>query len=114
MRRIVVACLLVAPAAFAMAANLGEVALNWTEILEFFITMIGWACIFVGAGFLLASVKQYKDHRDNPQRVSLAKVLTYFILGFCLVVLPLLVKYIQETDTTGYHDTESERVKINY
>ena len=39
MRRIVVACLLVAPAAFAMAANLGEVALNWTEILEFFITI---------------------------------------------------------------------------
>lgn len=46
------------------------------------------ASVICGAGFLMASALQYKNHRNNPQEVPLSRPITYLILGLVLVILP--------------------------
>lgn len=118
MRKIILACLLLLPAAYAGAVTLGEAANNVNDnVFAVVLTLIINACYFVGGGFLLFSIKQYKDHRDNPQLVSFGKVMTYFIIGLALVLLPFTVDYIKSRDGItgdGSYRSGPEAVEINY
>jgi len=50
-----------------------------------------YAIAFVlGASFLIGSIIQYKQHRENPQMVRLSNPVIYFILGLSLIALPFI------------------------
>ncbi|MAZ38962.1 MAG: hypothetical protein CMF49_02495 [Legionellales bacterium] len=44
----------------------------------------------LGIGFLLGSIIQYKQHRNNPQMVRISTPICYFILGLALIVSPFI------------------------
>ena len=73
---------------FAAADDIATIVGNLMDPMQGLAHMLNLASVICGAGFLMASALQYKNHRDNPQEVPLSRPITYLLLGLALVILP--------------------------
>ena len=73
-------------------SGLGQVANNLMDPVHMFANFIGSMSIIIGIGFLLASFQKYGQHRRNHMAAPISTVIFLFIMGVCLVCLPLLHK----------------------
>lgn len=81
---------------WARTEGIGEVADNLMDPVTVFSGFVSTISIVVGACFLFASLIKYNQHRVNPLAVPISTVVTLFVMGIILFLLPLI-----------YHLTES-------
>lgn len=77
---------------FADNVGLGQVANNLMEPVTIVSGFLSGAAVILGLSLLFASFARYMQHRVNPLAHPIGTVITLFIMGVILLVLPLVYK----------------------
>lgn len=91
----IMAWLFVTPSAWAAvsgAGGLGDIANNIMEPVVVVSGFLASASLILGIACLFSSLIRYMQHRVNPLAHPISTVITLFILGLALLVLPLVNK----------------------
>ena len=59
---------------------------QWEHLNKFFL----FAFIIIGIFFLVLAIVKYHSYRNNPQAVSLSKVMIYLFLVILIISVPFL------------------------
>lgn len=81
----------------AVAASLGELSNNLMSPVSGLAKIIHTISYITGGAFIVGSVMQYKQHRENPQQVRLSKPLSWLFLGIILISIPFLTKMFSQS-----------------
>ncbi len=76
--------------------GLGDVAGNATGATDLMTSVLSDIFYVIGIAFVVASVVQFREHRDNPSQTPLIRPILLLIIGLVIGTFPLLVKW-----TTG-------------
>lgn len=90
--------------------TLGGIASNITESLSSFTTLIIGIATVAGLGFGVAAIFKFKQHRDNPQQVTLGQPLSLLAIAVMLLWLPYLLQ--SAGGTLAGKDAQSGQSKI--
>lgn len=81
---------------YAESFGLGEVAGQITGGPVDFLKQSIYGMFFVaGAAFLVGTMSQYKNHRENPQQIRLSIPITYFIMSLVLFAIPTIAILVE-------------------
>ncbi len=86
--------LFVSPVIFADAASdsgIGTIASNVTGEFQAIGQLILAVAFLAGIGFIMAAIFKFKQHKDNPQQITLGVPLSMLVIGAVLVFLPSLI-----------------------
>lgn len=92
--------LFVSPLAFAEAnnvANLGDIAENVTEIFPSFVKLTIALCYVLGIGFAAAAIMKFKQHKDNPQQITLGGPVAMVAISAALMFAPAVMQSAGES-----------------
>lgn len=87
---------------YSQVGGLGQVAGNASNATDFMTDILSDIFYVIGIAFIVASVVQYREHRDNPQQTPLMRPILFLIVGIIIGSFPLVVKW-----TTGKAPTLS-------
>lgn len=72
-------------------SGIGGVAQNITGQFEAIGKLILAVAFLSGIGFIMAAIFKFKQHKDNPNQITLGVPLSLLVIGVVLVFLPSLV-----------------------
>lgn len=73
--------------------GLGDVAGNATGATDILSSVLSDIFLVIGIAFVVASVVQFREHRDNPQQTPLIRPIMLLIIGLIIGSFPLFVKW---------------------
>lgn len=91
------ATFLLAGLAFAEEGGLGGIAFSITKSFRSFIMFMLALAYLAGTGFGIASLFKFKQHKDNPQQVTLGAPITLLVIAIALIFFAFIVKPLGET-----------------
>lgn len=71
--------------------SLGDMANTVMEPVSVFTKVMFTLCYIIGAGLIVGSLIQYKEHRVNPVYMPISRPIIMCILGLALIVIPFIV-----------------------
>lgn len=77
--------------------SLGDVANNMTAVAGSLATFIQAICFIAGFGFGVGAIIKYKNHRDNPQQVTLGVPVTLFFISLAFLFLGIILLVTGQT-----------------
>ena len=69
---------------------------NVLEFSDLIVTSLESIFYIIGIAFLLGSIIQYRQHRDNPVAVPISRPILLFILGGISAGFPFILHYLQK------------------
>lgn len=88
---IILFCILIPTYAFANhAVGIGDIAKNLIEPVNIVSDFIASASFIVGASCIFAGFLRFMQYRVNPMMAPISTVMTLFILGIVLILLPFI------------------------
>lgn len=85
-------------AAFAgTAQDIGQIAGNVQGSLPGIETMIVAVCYIGGIAFAGAAIMKFKQHKDNPQSMTLGQPIALIFIAAALIWLPQIIKTTGQT-----------------
>lgn len=86
------------PIVFAAdVANLGEIADNVTSIFPSFVNLTIALCYVLGIGFAAAAIMKFKQHKDNPQQITLGGPVAMVAISAALMFAPAVMQSAGES-----------------
>lgn len=79
------------------AQTIGDVADNVTKTFSNLAKLIMAGAYIVGAGFFVASLLKFKQHKDNPTQIPVGTPIALLFIGAALVFMPTLIGIAGET-----------------
>lgn len=76
--------------------GLGQVAGNAADATDILTNVLCDIFYLIGVAFVVASIIQFREHRNNPQQTPLIRPVLLLIIGLIIGLFPLIVKW-----TTG-------------
>lgn len=80
--------LLITPFSVFAEISLGEASQNLMTPVSFITKLALLSCYIIGIALILASIAQYKIHRQSPKLVPLTTPITLLILGLTAIGIP--------------------------
>lgn len=80
--------LLITPFSLFADISLGEASTNLMTPVTFVTKLALLSCYIIGIALILASIAQYKIHRQSPKLVPLTTPITLLILGLTAIGIP--------------------------
>ncbi len=80
--------LLITPFSLFADISLGEASTNLMTPVSFITKLALLSCYIIGIALVLASIAQYKIHRQSPKLVPLTTPITLLILGLTAIGIP--------------------------
>jgi hypothetical protein len=90
---LITASILYSASAQSQDVNLGGVAGNATTATDFFGGVLNGIFYVIGTGFVVASIIQYREFRNNSVQTPISKPIRWLIIGLLIGCFPLLYKY---------------------
>lgn len=97
MKKMSMLLLLLAPFALQAENSLGEAADSLMTPVSIMTKLALLACYIIGIALLLASIAQYKIHRQSPKLVPLTTPITLLLLGLTAIAIPYASNMFGET-----------------
>lgn len=77
---------------FAADVSLGQLSTSLMGPVSVLADLMYKICYVLGAMFLLGSVLQYKNHRDNPSQVPISRPILLLVFGLILIGFPFFAQ----------------------
>lgn len=91
------------------AVQVGDIFANITGSLGSLAGLFFSVSVIAGLSFAVASAFKFKQHKDNPQQVSVGQPIGLFFLAVIMLWLPYVIRSIGYTLTGATSDQELHR-----
>lgn len=71
-------------------SSIGEIATNITGSFEGLARLITAAAYIAGIGFAMSAILKFKQHKDNPQQVTIGTPIALLFIAAALIFLPTI------------------------
>jgi len=78
--------------AFADDVSLGQLSTNLMGPVSVLAELLYKICYVLGAMFILGSVLQYKNHRDNPSQIPISRPILLLVFGLIFIGFPFFAQ----------------------
>lgn len=99
-------------ASTAHAETIGQVASRLNESLRPIFNLIVAISLVAGAGFAIAAVFKFKQHKDNPTQIPVGTPIALIFIAAALIFMPSVVKSLGESlfedPQSGYEYLDSD------
>ncbi len=92
--------------------SLGDAAENLMGPTSIVMKIVDIACYIIGLVFVMMSIAQYRNHRQNPKLVPLGTPITLVILGIILVMIPYMTKQAETGKDEIKHETKESPLPL--
>lgn len=86
-----------AVASLTGAPSIGQLATNVTGSFAGVAKLITAGSYIAGMGFALSSILKFKQHKDNPQQITIGAPIALLFIGAALIFLPTIFGAANQT-----------------
>ncbi|CAN5259566.1 hypothetical protein BH10PSE19_BH10PSE19_06280 [soil metagenome] len=85
----------------SQTSTMGDFASNVLDPICVMTSAFYKICYVIGAALLVASIVQYKAHRNNPLQVRISQPIALVIFGIAFILLPIIGQLSTSAPSTG-------------